>query len=169
MTIRQETEKDHQKVYEVIKTAFAGAEHSDGSEQELVTALRKSAAFVPELSLVAEQDGNIVGHILFTKAAVGGRTVLALAPLAVLPAYQGQGIGAALIREGHRIAAELGYEYSLVLGSESYYPRFGYQAAETFGIRAPFEVPSENFMEIRLREDAKPLSGTMAYAPEFGI
>ena len=93
MLIRQETEKDYRQVYKLIKTAFASAEHSDGNEQDLVSALRKGAAFVPQLSLVAEIDGQIAGHILFTEAMVGRVTVLALAPLSVLPAYQRQGIG----------------------------------------------------------------------------
>ena len=60
--------------------------------------------------------GKIVGHIMFTKAMVGNKAVLALAPLSVLPEYQKKGIGAALIKEGHRIAGELGYGYSVVLG-----------------------------------------------------
>ena len=67
----------------------------------MVTALRKGPAFIPELSLVAEIEGKIVGHILFTKGQIADKTVLVLAPLAVLPTYQGQGIGAALVNEGH--------------------------------------------------------------------
>ncbi|WP_439711746.1 GNAT family N-acetyltransferase [Eubacterium callanderi] len=67
MVIRQETEKDYDEVYAVVKAAFERAEHSDGNEQDLVAALRKGGAFVPELSLVAQKDGRIVGHILLTK------------------------------------------------------------------------------------------------------
>lgn len=73
MLIRQETCKDYDEVYSLVKTSFASAEHSQGNEQDLVAALRKSDAFVPELSLVAEIDGKIAGHILFTKAKVGKR------------------------------------------------------------------------------------------------
>ena len=83
---------------------------------------------------------------MFTKAKVEDKVVLALAPLSVLPEYQRQGVGTALIEEGHRIAKELNYEYSIVLGSETYYPRTGYLPANMFGITAPFEVPQENFM-----------------------
>ena len=68
MIVRQETSGDYDEVYGLVKEAFASAEHSDGNEHDLVAALRKSAAFVPELSLVAEADGKIVGHILFTEA-----------------------------------------------------------------------------------------------------
>lgn len=95
--------------------------------------LRKSGAFVPGLSLVAETDGILAGHILFTEIRIGGRTALALAPLSVLPAYQRRGVGSALIAEGHRAARELRYPFSVVLGSERYYPKFGYLPAERFG------------------------------------
>ena len=71
MYIRQENAKDHREVYGLIKEAFASAEHANGNEQDLVDALRKGEAFIPELSLVAVSDEKIVGHILFTKAKVG--------------------------------------------------------------------------------------------------
>lgn len=169
MIIRQENTQDYGEVYSVVRSAFAEAEHSDGTEQDLVTALRKSAAFVPELSLVAVIEGRIAGHIMFTRAEVGDKTVLALAPLSVRPGDQKKGVGTALIREGHRIARKLGYEYSVVLGSDKYYPREGYIPAKELGIQAPFEVPSENFMALRLTEDADPVCGILKYAPEFGI
>lgn len=150
MLIRQEKQTDFAAVYQLVKTAFAGAEHADGNEQDLVDALRKSEAFIPALSLVAEIAGEIAGYILFTKARAGGEPVLVLAPLAVLPGYRKRGVGGALIREGHRIAAMLGYGYSLVLGSVNYYQRFGYVPAGTFGIRAPAGIPAANFMAVRL-------------------
>lgn len=85
MIIRQEKSNDYETVYRVVKAAFDSAEQADGNEQDLVNNLRKGDAFIPELSLVAEVDGRIVGHILFTKAMVGADTVLALAPLSVIP------------------------------------------------------------------------------------
>lgn len=169
MKIRQEREFDHAAVYEVVKAAFASAEHSDGNEQDLVAAMRNSGAFVPELSLVAEVDGTIVGHILFTRADVDGHTVLALAPLSVLPTYQKQGIGLALMAEGHRIAKELGFDYSVVLGHAEYYPKAGYRPASRFGIKAPFDVADENFMAVKLNPDAKELHGVMRYDAAFGL
>lgn len=142
MKIRQEERKDHKEVYKLIKEAFATAEHADGNEQDLAEALRKSRAFVPEL---------------------------ALAPLAVKPGYQRQGVGAALIRQGHKIAGELGYSWSLVLGSETYYPKFGYVPAEKVGIQVPEGFPSPNFMAAKLREEAAPVKGEVVYAREFGL
>lgn len=158
MKIRQEIPDDYPAVYTVIQAAFAAAAHSDGTEQGL-----------PALSLVAEQDGQVIGHILFSRVDIGGQAALALAPLAVLPAFQRQGVGSALVQAGHRIAAGLGYSYAVVLGSETYYPRFGYRPAGAFGIAAPFAAPPENFMAIRLRDDAPAVHGVVRYDPAFGI
>lgn len=168
MQIRKEELPDYDTVYHVVQQVFKQAEHADGNEADLVTALRKGPAFIPELSLVAEIEGKIVGHILFTKGQIADKTVLALAPLAVLPAYQGQGIGTALINEGHRIARQLGYDYVIVLGA-AYYQRFGYVSASSLGITAPFEVPDEYFMVKKLNPYAEKVNGVMHYAKEFGI
>lgn len=144
MQIRKEELPDYDTVYHVVQQAFEQAEHADGNEADLVTALRKGPAFIPELSLVAEIEGEIVGHILFTKGQIADKTVLALAPLAVLPTYQGQGIG-------------------------PYYQRFGYVSASSLGITAPFEVPDEYFMAKKLNPHAEKVNGVMHYAKEFGI
>lgn len=167
--IRQERPQDVYSIRKIIEKAFESAEHSDGNEAELVDALRKSSAFIPELSLVAEVDGRIAGYILFTKITVGGAPALALAPLAVLPEFQRRGIGTALIEEGHKRAAQLGFGWSIVLGSEKYYPKFGYKIAEEFSINVPEGFPSINFMAKKLSPDAAPVSGDVKYAPEFGL
>ena len=169
MVIRQEQPADYEAVYQVVKEAFANAEHTDGHEQDLVVALRKSKSFIPELSLVAVEDEKIAGHILFTRAVVDHTEVLALAPLSVLPAYQGRGIGLSLIAQGHKIAAELGYQYSVVLGHADYYPKAGYIPASRYGIKAPFEVNDENFMAICFCENVKKLDGFIEYDKAFGI
>ena len=169
MLMRHETSNDYEEIYELIAEAFATAEHADGNEQDLVVALRKGTAYIPELSLVAEMDGELAGHILFTKAKVGNNEVIVLAPLSIKPKYQKQGVGTGLITEGHRIARELGYQYSLVLGSELYYPKFGYIPAEQLGIEVPEGIPSMNFMALKLQENAELISGAVAYAKEFGI
>ena len=167
--IRQETKKDYEEVYNVVKIAFETAEHSDGNEQDLVVALRNSSNFIPELSLVAIQDNKIVGYILFTKIKIGEFEELALAPLGILPEYQKQGLGKRLIEKGHQIAKQLGYHFSIVLGSDTYYPKSGYVSAIQYGIKAPFEVPNENFMAIKLNDFDKEITGTVEYAKEFGI
>ena len=169
MEIRQERADDYNTVFHVVAKAFSHAEHSDGNEQELVKALRDTPSFIPELSLVALEDGKIVGHILFSKIAIGEYTELALAPLSVLPAYQRRGIGLALIREEHRIAKQLGYDYSVVLGSPTYYPRAGYLPASLYGINAPFEVRDEYFMAFKLQDSAPQLKDVVKYDPAFEI
>lgn len=169
LEIRQENKKDYAEVYNVIKKAFMSAEHCDGNEQDLVVNLRESNNFIPELSLVAIDDNKIVGYILFTKIRIGKYEELALAPLAVLPEYQKQGIGKKLIEEGHKKAKKIGYQYSIVLGSERYYPKLGYVPASQYGIKAPFEVPNENFMAIELNNTDVEITGVVEYAKEFGI
>lgn len=169
MIIRQERTEDRDAVYRVVKTAFEQAEFTDGNEHNLVEALRRSESFIPELSLVAMEGETVVGHILFTRAAVGDTEVLALAPLSVLPGYQRQGIGLALIAEGHRIARQLGYSYSVVLGHADYYPKAGYVPASRYGIQAPFEVEDANFMAISLNDEPVSLQGTLRYDSAFGI
>lgn len=169
LEIRQENKNDYEEVYNVIKIAFQTAEHSDGNEQDLVVALRESNSFIPELSLVAVQDNKIIGYILFTKIEIEEYEELALAPLGILPEYQRQGIGTKLIEEGHKIAKKLGYHYSIVLGSDKYYPKFGYIPASQYGIIAPFEVPNENFMAIKLNDTNKEIIGVVKYAEEFEI
>src|SRR5699024_1253512 len=103
------------------------------------------------------------------KLEIGEYEELALAPLAVLPEYQRQGIGKKLIEEGHKIAKSLGYHYSVVLGSEKYYPKFGYVPAIQYGIKPPFDVPNENFMAIKLNDTELEIQGVVKYADEFGI
>lgn len=169
MNIRAENAKDYQEIYAVVREAFDSAEHADGNEQDLVNALRKGAAYIPELSLVAEENEKIIGHIMFTKASVGENVVLALAPLSVLPECQRKGIGTALIKEGHRIAQGLGYGYSVVPGSEKYYTRVGYVPADTLGILPPFDVSRENFMAYKINEHFRRVNGVIEYAKEFGI
>lgn len=169
MEIRQEKQTDYETVYQIVKEAFATAKHSDGNEQELVAALRNSNSFIPELSLVAIEDGKIVGHILFTKVYVGEYTELALAPLSVLPMYQRKGIGLALMKTGHNIAKKLGYDYAIVLGHSKYYPKAGYMPASIYGIKAPFDVFDEDFMAIKLNDEAKRIEGIVQYDEAFGI
>ena len=170
--IRKETIEDKEIIYKVVKEAFESAEHSDGEEQNLVNKLRNSESYIEELSLVAVIDEKIIGHVMFTKGIIEDEDnryeSLGLAPLAILPEYQNKGIGSKLVEEGLRKSKELGYNSCIVLGSEKYYPRFGFKEAIKFGLKSPFEVPSENFMAIELKENAlKDAKGTFIYAKEF--
>lgn len=172
ITIRQENEKDYKISEEVIRLAFENEEHSDQSEHLLVNRLRKGDSFIKELSMVAESDKEIVGHILFTKALIDNNKeqfeTLALAPVSVLPKYQGMGIGSKLIQEGLKRAKEMGYKSVIVLGHDKYYPKFGFKVASKFGIKAPFEVPDEAFMALELAPNGLDnVNGVVVYSKEF--
>ena len=171
-TIRQETERDSKLSEYVVEKAFRDAEYSDHKEQFLVRRLRKSDAFVPELSLVGEVDGEIVGHIMFTKLLIKNDEkeyeLLALAPVSVLPEYQNKGIGSMLIIEGLKIAEEFGFKSVIVLGHDKYYPRFGFKPANIWDIKAPFDVPNESFMALELESGSLVgVTGIAIYPKEF--
>lgn len=170
--IRQEKKEDFPAVFDLITKAFEMEEMSDNQEPYLVERLRKSKAFIPELSLVAELKGQIRGHILLTKIQIKNESEtfesLALAPVSVLPEFQNQGIGGKLIREAHILAKNLGFGSIILLGHADYYPKFGYQHAENFGINLPFDVPSEYCKTIELfPKSLESVSGTVEYPVEF--
>lgn len=166
ITIRKEEEKDYKQIYEVNKLAF-----QQEYESKLIEKIRKSENFIPELSIVAQIDDRIVGHILFSKIKIIGDSEyesLALAPMAVIPEYQKQGIGGKLIKKGLEVAKELGFDSVIVLGHKDYYPKFGFQKASKWNIKCPFEVPDEAFMAIELTEKAlEGKAGTVEYPDEF--
>lgn len=172
ITIRTETADDYRQVAEVITAAFQSDEFSGHEETQLVEKLRKSAAFVPELSLVAVADHQIVGHILLTRAFIthGEQTFpsLSLAPVSVLPEFQRQGIGSQLIKEAHQRAKDLGFTSVIVLGHEEYYPRFGYKPTSQYAIELPFGAPPENCMIVALTNNGLDgVSGKVEYPKEF--
>ncbi|MGL5937185.1 MAG: GNAT family N-acetyltransferase [Phocaeicola sp.] len=168
VVIRQEVVEDYAMVFDLIERAFRSEKESDHKEQFLVTRLRGTESFIPQLSLVAVLGSKIVGHILLTQIKIGDATSLALAPVSVLPEYQRDGVGSMLIKEAHLKAKELGYNSIILLGHKDYYPRFGYVKAEKFGIKLPFDVPSEFVMAIELLPDAlENISGTVEYHPTF--
>ena len=160
--IRPETSEDYPAVHDVVRRACRE------NEARLVDMLRESPEFIPALSLVAEMDGRVVGHILFTPTeTTGGGTVLALAPVGVDPLFQRQGIGSALIRRGLDEARRLGYGAVIVLGHPDYYPRFGFSLAHEKGFAAPFPVPDEAFMVLELCPGTP--GGTVVYSPAFEV
>ncbi|MGE6348266.1 GNAT family N-acetyltransferase [Bacillus mycoides] len=171
VTIRQEQQNDYSKTEEVVKQAFLNEEFSDKTEHELVKRIRKCDAFIPELSLVAVDEG-IVGHILLSKITIeqDGTSVesLALAPVSVARDHQKKGIGRKLIVAALEKAKELGYESVVVLGHPEYYPKFGFKKASDWNIKAPFEVPDEVFMVMELRENAlQGVEGIVQYSSAF--
>jgi putative acetyltransferase len=165
LTVRGETAEDRDAIYEIHRQAFGREE-----EPRLVDALREGDYC--RLSLVAEEDGRVVGHVLFSDLPIVTRTgmvpALALAPLAVLPSQQRQGIGSCLVREGLRICAAAGHRVVVVLGHSNYYPRFGFSAQQAERLKAPFSGPS--FMALELVPGAlADVRGEVRYPPPFGL
>jgi len=175
INIRQETPVDYQWVIELTESAFKAMPFSKGKEGKLVHHLRKSPSFICELSLVAEIEGKVVGHILFTPIIIENEgkkePSLVLAPVSVLPEFQNKGIGSQLILAGHQKSKELGYESVILVGHPQYYPRFGYKPCSTWGIKAPFDLPSDDvFMAYELIDGAlNEVSGTVIFPSEFGM
>ncbi len=154
LTIRPETPSDYPAVTEVNDLAFG-----QPAEGKLVENMRKNPKFIHELSLVAEVDGKIAGHILFFPVVIKsgngkGKETISLTPIAVLPEFQKQGIGGELIKEGLKACKQLGYDSAIVLGHPEYYPEFGFKQANTWGIKDPFGVPAEAFMALELKKGA---------------
>ncbi|MED3541798.1 N-acetyltransferase [Bacillus toyonensis] len=171
VTIRQEQKNDYRKTEEVVKEAFLNEEFSDKKEHELVKHIRECDAFIPELSIVAV-DKEIVGHIMLSKITIeqGGTTIdsLALAPVSIAPSHQKKGIGGKLITAALEKAKELGYGSVVVLGHPEYYPKFGFERASQWNIKAPFEVPDEVFMVMELRENTlQGVEGIVQYSSAF--
>lgn len=167
--IRQEREDDFQQIRDLVKAAFSQADHTDGDEHNLIDRLRADCDYVPELALVYETDGEIIGHIMFSRVKIGNADAIALAPLAVRPDYWNNGIGTALINAAHQRARYMGYACSVVLGSPAYYKRSGYRPASHYGIIAPFDIPDEFYMVLPFVAPDKLPEGDVSYPAAFGI
>lgn len=167
LTIRPEQPTDHEQVFEVNQLAFGQPD-----EARLVQALRRSPAFIPDLSLVAVENERVVGHLLLSRIAVRSSTTvhdaLALAPMAVLPARQRMGIGSSLVKRSLADARHLGHRLVIVVGHPQYYPRFGFIPGEPLDIRLPFDVSPGAFMVFELAPNALAgVRGEVEYAREF--
>lgn len=165
VTVREETPEDLEAIREVNRQAFGRDD-----EARLVDAIRDGG--YARVSLVAEEGGLVVGHVLFSDLPIvtqaGTLHVLALAPVAVLPDRQRQGIGSRLIREGLRACAEAGHRAVVVLGHPAYYPRFGFSARLAERLQAPFSGPA--FMALELTPGALAgVTGEVRYPPPFGL
>ena len=165
-SVREETPEDFEAVRRVNESAFGRPQ-----EAALVEALRTVAD--PHISLVAEAEGRVVGHIFFSPVRVesegAAHEALGLGPMAVLPEFQGRGVGSRLVLEGLEECRRRGHEVVFVLGHPEYYPRFGFEPTKARGITCEYAVPAEVFMLKELREGALAgLTGVVKYHAEFG-
>ena len=159
--IRPEQLTDLAAIHFVVEQAFAQPD-----EANLVDKLRVNGKAI--VSLVAVENDQIVGHILFSEATLDAVRIIGLAPLAVLPSQQKQGIGTLLTNAGIEACRAAGYTAMIVLGHPEYYPRFGFVPASRFGIKSEYDVPDEVFMALELQPGAlSGCAGVAKYQPEF--
>jgi putative acetyltransferase len=163
--IRDEAAPDRAGVRRVNERAFG-----QPAEADLVEALHRAAVEV--ISLVAEVDGQIVGHILFSPVTLepdARKRLLGLAPMAVDPDWQRQGIGSDLVRTGLARAAAAGFDGVVVLGHPAYYPRFGFRPAAQRGLRCEYDVPPEVFLVLECpSRSLDGVRGLVRYHEAFG-
>lgn len=163
--VRPERPDDRAAIHALNRGAFPSP-----AEAALVDALRERAS--PFVSLVAEGDGRIIGHICFSPVSIAeapARRLMGLAPMAVESSRRNQGVGAALVRTGLDACRALGIDAVVVLGHPTYYPRFGFRPAAEWGIGCEYEAPPEAFMALELRAGAlADVSGTARYHEAFG-
>jgi len=163
MVIRTEKPGDHLDTAAVIESAFGRPD-----EARLVAKLREAGELT--ISLVAEHEGRIVGHVAFSPIIVDASMHgLGLAPLAVIPEFQRRGIGGRLVLRGVEAAQHAGYDFLVVLGDPHYYGRFGFAAAAAWGLIDDFGG-GEAFQVLALRDGGVPRgAGLVRYAPEFQL
>jgi len=165
MRIRPETTTDRAAVRAVNEAAFGTSVEAD-----LVEAIRSKKTTL--VSLVADADGKVVGHILFSPVSMSEQprlNVMGLGPMAVAPDHQRSGIGSALVREGLKRCKGLGCQAVVVVGHPEYYPRFGFVPAAKHALRSEYDVPAEVFMVVELEAGALTgVSGLVRYDDAFG-
>ena len=165
MTIRLECADDREQIRKVNEAAFGRKDEAD-----LIENLRTEGAVL--LSLVAEIDDRIAGHILFSRMSIGTShgpvDAVALAPMAVLPEYQCHQIGSEMVRRGLSELRDRGERIVIVLGHERYYPRFGFSTDKANRLLSPF--PPEAYMALELQDGALDgVAGHVKYARAFGL
>jgi putative acetyltransferase len=165
IVIRPETPDDVAAIRVVNERAFG-----QPAEANLVDALRANGKAI--ISLVAEQNGQVIGHLLFSPVTIESENQIiagvGLAPLAVLPEWQSRGIGSRLVEAGLAQCRSAGHQRAVVLGHAHYYPRFGFVPASRYGLRSEYDVPDDVFMAIELRDGAmQGCAGLVKYASEF--
>lgn len=173
LTVRPD---QYQETARVVQAAFANVAHSDHDEHHLIDRLRSSPLYEPDFDVLAESaTGKVIGHAMLSLATTAiqpksAQGILVLAPLSVLPEYQGHGVGQGLIKIIEQRALAIGWPAISILGDPAYYNRFGYRPASQFGIEAPFKVPDDYFMVRELTEGALAgFEGELHYDSAFGI
>lgn len=175
LMLRSENPADREAILALTAEAFAISPATglpaggEPVEVGLLRALFDAEEYLPHLSVVAVQDGEIVGHVISTRGWVGDQGLLGLGPIGVTPRLQRQGIGSALMRETIDRANAAGEHGIVLLGSPDYYSRFGFVPASTFGIQAPDPAWGDYFQFLPLALWSGGAHGTFRYAEPFSL
>ncbi|HZT67086.1 MAG TPA: N-acetyltransferase [Acidimicrobiales bacterium] len=147
--VRSATAVDRDSILRLVEAAFTGPDHDAADEVAIVAETWSLGKAIEDLELVAEGNGSIVGHVLGARGDVGGDAVLAIAPLAVAPAHQHQGVGSALMTELLSRADRQGWPAAVLLGSPAYYRRFGFEPAGPLGLVYEPVGPDSPYFQVR--------------------
>lgn len=168
ITIRSENQEDYDAIYEINKQAFNGE-----IEARLINTIRHSNNFIPNLSLVALKDNKIVGHVLFSKSKIKNqeieKPILILAPIAVLPEFQKQGIGSSLVKKGLEISQSLNFDIVSLIGYPEFFSFCGFVPARNKGLEVSLKgnIPDEAFMVYELKKGALKETGGIVEFPSY--
>lgn len=173
MIIRAEKESEFDVLHELIDTVFKTAKVSNGLEAKFARHLRAPETYIPELALVAEEDGKLIGHVMLTRqmARIGGKEgeFLLLAPLSVLSEKRDRGVGSVLVNAVLELARKMGYRAVFLAGDPAYYGRFGFRASVTFGVKATNNIPEQYILALELVPGALAGGGTMTFDEGEGL
>ena len=161
MIIRKEEKKDFNTIRDINNICFKG-----DYESKLIDHIRNGKNFI--LYLVAEDNGKVIGHIMYSRIKIGTLDSAALAPMSVLPEYQKKGVGTNLIKESFRYLKEMKEENIVVLGHTDFYSRLGFEKAANYGVKCPKDVPEEVFME-KKKKKGSIKEGMVEYGEEFSL
>ncbi|KON89966.1 GNAT family acetyltransferase [Sporosarcina globispora] len=172
MKMRLVNKEEYRFIEEFVYEIFQNTNYSDGSaEKALVREIRKKHYYIPELDLIVEKEGAIIGHFILSKLPISNKfenEILMLSPVSVAINHQRQGVGKYMLQEGIKLAAKMGYKGIIVEGDNRYYQRFGFRTSTEFGIYASKKnlPPSEeNMMAMELCENGlSNISGEVDYS-----
>lgn len=175
LIIRSEKESDIENISQLVQLAFKAVKNSDHTEHIIIDRIRNSPNFINDLSIIAEYENEIIGHILLSKIYLKTSSgfldkILALAPLSVHPLHQKNGVGKALIQYAHNKAREMGFKAVVVIGHRDYYPKLGYKNLSYFNVSMPFPVNIEYCFGLELSEQQYlGLGGELEYGEAFFV
>ncbi len=169
IVIEQAQVSDIPEIKQVISRAFANSSPQTGEEISLISNLYQSGPFVPKLNLAAKHQGEIIGFLLYSKVIISSQSELVLATLAVLPEFQNKGVGSKLLNEANKIAVELGYKFSIIIGTHDFFNRFDYVPAKEYELEPLTKLPVNKFLVKPLKPSLILPKGPVKFSKHFDL